>query len=147
MLELLRHYDIPTAGRRVVVLGRSDIVGRPLAIMLGYKGMDATVTLCHSRSEDTDSILREADIVVAAIGRPEWVRADMIKEGAVVIDVGMHRVEDPTRKNGTRLCGDVEQKGVGAKASALTPVPGGVGPMTITMLLKNTLKAAHLQNG
>lgn len=145
VLELLRHHDIPIAGRRVVVLGRSNIVGRPLAIMLGHKGLDATVTLCHSRTEDTDSILRKADIVVAAIGQPEWVRADMIKEGAVVIDVGIHRVPDPTRKSGTRLCGDVEQTGVGAKASALTPVPGGVGPMTITMLLKNTLKAAQLQ--
>ena len=147
ILELLRHYGIPVMGRHVVVLGRSNIVGRPIAMMLGHKGLDATVTLCHSRTGDGAAIAREADIVIAAIGQPEWVRADMIKEGAVVVDVGMHRVEDATRKSGFRLCGDVEQAGVGAKASALTPVPGGVGPMTITMLLKNTLLAARLQSG
>lgn len=147
IMELLSYYDVPTVGRHVVVLGRSNIVGRPIAMMLGQKGLDATVTLCHSRTEDAISIAREADIVIAAIGRPEWVRAEMIKDGAVVVDVGIHRVDDPTRKSGSRMCGDVEQAGVAKKASALTPVPGGVGPMTITMLLKNTILAAQLQNG
>lgn len=147
IVEILRHNEIPISGRHVVVLGRSNIVGRPIAIMLGHKGMDATVTICHSRTEDAPSITREADILIAAIGQPEWVHADMIKDGAVVVDVGIHRVEDASRKSGSRLCGDVEQSSVGAKASAITPVPGGVGPMTITMLLKNTLKAALLQMG
>ena len=145
IVEILQHYSISITGRHVVVLGRSNIVGRPIAMMLGHKGLDATVTICHSRTENTASITREADILIAAIGQPEWVHADMIREGAVVVDVGIHRVDDASRKSGSRLCGDVEQVSVGKRASAITPVPGGVGPMTITMLLKNTLKAAHLQ--
>ena len=145
IVEILQHYSISITGRHVVVLGRSNIVGRPIAMMLGHKGLDATVTICHSRTEDAASITREADILIAAIGQPEWVHADMIREGAVVVDVGIHRVDDASRKSGSRLCGDVEQVSVGKRASAITPVPGGVGPMTITMLLKNTLKAAHLQ--
>ena len=147
ILELLRHYEIPVAGRHVVVLGRSNIVGRPIAVMLGHKGHDATVTLCHSRTENTAPIVREADILIAAMGQPEWVQPDMIKDGAVVIDVGVHRLEDATRKSGFRICGDVAQTGMEARASAITPVPGGVGPMTIAMLLKNTVHAARLQQG
>ncbi len=145
ILELLRRYEIPVAGRHVVVLGRSNIVGRPVAVMLGQKGVDATVSLCHSRSKDARSLTQRADILIAAIGRPEWVKADMVKEGAVVIDVGIHQVPDPSRKRGYRICGDVDTEGLEGRASALTPVPGGVGPMTITMLLRNTIMAARLQ--
>ncbi|MCH7479554.1 MAG: bifunctional methylenetetrahydrofolate dehydrogenase/methenyltetrahydrofolate cyclohydrolase FolD [SAR324 cluster bacterium] len=145
ILELLRRNEISVAGRHVVVLGRSNIVGRPLSILLSQKGVDATVTLCHSRTARLAEIAREADILVAAIGRPEWVGADMVKEGAVVVDVGVHRVEDSSKERGYRICGDVNQAEVAGRVSAMTPVPGGVGPMTVAMLVSNTLKAAFLQ--
>ena len=143
--ELLLRSGCDPAGKHVVVLGRSNIVGKPIAALLMQKaaGANATVTVCHSRTNKLTSILREADILVAAIGVPEFVKARMVKEGVVVIDVGMNRIPDATKKSGTRLCGDVDFAGVSKKAKAITPVPGGVGPMTITMLMKNTLTAAR----
>jgi len=136
-------------GKRVVVCGRSEIVGKPLAILLMQKreGANATVTICHTGTTDLPSIARTADILVAAMGRPNAITADMVKEGAVVIDVGVNRVDDPSRKAGYRLVGDVDFERVKEKAAAITPVPGGVGPMTIAMLLFNTLKAARLAAG
>ena len=143
VMELLERYDLSPAGKRAVVLGRSNIVGKPLSVMLGAqdKYANATVTVCHSRSATLKEECREADIVIAAIGRPEFVTADMVKEGAVVIDVGTTRVPDATRKSGFRLCGDVKFDEVAPKCSYITPVPGGVGPMTICSLMKNTLAA------
>lgn len=136
-------------GKRVAILGRSDIVGKPLAVLLMQKaaGANATVTVCHTGTPDAGSITRQADIVVAAIGRPRALTADMVADGAVVIDVGINRVEDATRKSGYRLVGDVDYDAVAEKASAISPVPGGVGPMTIAMLLTNTLRAARLAAG
>ncbi len=144
ILHILKRSGIPTEGAHVVVIGRSNIVGRPLANLLTRKDDmgNATVTVCHTRTKDVASFTRQADIVVAAVGRPSTVTADMIKEGAVVIDVGVNRVEDSSRERGYRLVGDVEFDAVKEKASAITPVPGGVGPMTITMLLHNTLESA-----
>ena len=142
---LLRNgYD--PAGKHVVVCGRSEIVGKPISILLMQKqpGANATVTVCHSRTQDIGAVTRQADILIAAIGQPRFVTADMIKEGAVVIDVGVNRIEAPQRKSGFRLVGDVDFDAVSQKAAAITPVPGGVGPMTIAMLLSNTLKAAQL---
>ena len=132
-------------GKHVVVLGRSNIVGKPLAALLMQKapGANATVTVCHTATRNTAELTRQADIIVAAIGRPRALTADMTPEGAVVIDVGINRVEDATRKAGYRLVGDVDYDAVAEKASAITPVPGGVGPMTIAMLLTNTLRAAE----
>ena len=144
IVEMLRHYDIATSGAHVVILGRSNIVGRPLALMLGHKGLDATVTVCHSRTPDLAAQAARADILVAAIGRPEWVGPEMVKEGAVVIDVGINRVDDPSRPRGYRLCGDVDYQAVAPRARAITPVPGGVGPLTVTMLMQNTLTAAGI---
>ncbi len=141
IVELIKRYDIPTEGRHAVIIGRSNIVGRPLATMLAQKGIDATVTLCHSRTRNLAEITRRADILVAAIGRPEFVTADMVAEGATVIDVGTTRVPDASRKSGFRLCGDVDFETVAPKCSFITPVPGGVGPMTIAMLMVNTLDA------
>ena len=131
-------------GKHVVILGRSNIVGKPLAALLMQKapGANATVTVCHTGTKDMPALTRQADIVVAAIGRPRALTADMVREGAVVIDVGINRVDDATRKAGYRLVGDVDYEAVAEKASAITPVPGGVGPMTIAMLLANTLRAA-----
>ena len=145
---LMRTGNDPS-GKRVVVVGRSNIVGKPLAALLMQKvsGANATVTVCHTGTPDIGAHTREADIVVAAVGRPGTITADMVKEGAVVIDVGMNRVEDATRKSGYRLVGDVDFEAVAEKASAITPVPGGVGPMTIAMLLTNTLRAAKLAAG
>ena len=145
IVELLRRYDITTAGKRVVVVGRSNIVGKPLAAMLMQKGpqADATVTVCHSATPDLASITRQADILVAALGRPAFVTADMVADGAVVIDVGTTRVPDASRKSGFRLSGDVDYEAVAPKCSATTPVPGGVGPMTIVSLMLNTLQAAE----
>lgn len=144
ILELLERGAIEISGKRVVILGRSNIVGRPLSLLLSHKGRDATVTLCHSRTPHLPSISRQADILVAATGIAEWVTADMVRDGAVVIDVGMNRVRDASRKSGYRLCGDVHFESVAPKTLAITPVPGGVGPMTIAMLLRNTVQAARL---
>lgn len=143
IVELLRRYELPTAGKHCVVIGRSNIVGTPVSILLAknLEPGNCTVTLCHSRTKDLASITKTADIVVAALGRPEFVTADMVKPGAVVIDVGTTRVEDANRKTGWALKGDVKFDEVAPLASYITPVPGGVGPMTIAMLLLNTLKA------
>lgn len=143
IMEILRRSEIETEGKHAVVIGRSNIVGRPVSSLLLQRGIDATVTTCHSRTRDLPHIARQADILIAAIGRAEFVTADMVKDGAVVIDVGINRVEDSTRKRGYRLVGDVAFESVRKHTSAITPVPGGVGPMTIAMLLKNTLAAAR----
>ena len=144
ILTLLRHYNIPTRGKKCVVLGRSNIVGKPMAQLMMQKNYgDATVTVCHSHSENLKDECREADIIIAAIGRPDFVTADMVKTGAVVIDVGTTRVPDATKKKGFRLNGDVKFDEVAPKCSFITPVPGGVGPMTICSLMKNTLAAAQ----
>jgi methylenetetrahydrofolate dehydrogenase (NADP+)/methenyltetrahydrofolate cyclohydrolase len=144
ILEILDRHHIETSGKEVVVLGRSNIVGKPMSILLSRKGQpgNATVTMCHSRTRDLAEHTRRADILVAAIGIPEMVTADMVKEGAVIIDVGINRVEDASRKRGYRLVGDVDYAGLEGKVSAMTPVPGGVGPMTVVSLLMNTLKAS-----
>jgi methylenetetrahydrofolate dehydrogenase (NADP+)/methenyltetrahydrofolate cyclohydrolase len=143
--RLLMAAGIPTAGARVVVLGRSMIVGKPMALLLMAKGPggDATVTLAHSRTRDLASVTREADVIIAAIGRPNFVTAEHVKEGAVVIDVGINRVEDATSANGYKLVGDVDFAQVAPRCRAITPVPGGVGPMTIAMLMANTIKSAR----
>lgn len=143
MLTLLRHYSIPTSGKKCVILGRSNIVGKPMAqLMMQKQYGDSTVTVCHSHSKTLKEECLEADIIIAAIGRPEFLTADMVKEGAVVIDVGTTRVPDASRKSGFRLCGDVKFDEVAPKCSYITPVPGGVGPMTICSLMKNTLAAS-----
>lgn len=141
IVELLRRYGIPTRGKHCVIIGRSNIVGKPLSLMMMQKGIDATVTVCHSATEGLSEITRTADILVAALGRPGFVTADMVKPGATVIDVGTTRVPDPTRKTGFRLSGDVDFDNVAPKCEYITPVPGGVGPMTIAMLMLNTLQA------
>lgn len=146
-MKLLEVSGIPTAGAEAVVIGRSMIVGKPMALLLVSKVANATVTIAHSRSKDLPALCRRADILVAAVGRPEMVKADWVKEGAVVIDVGINRVEDATRKSGYRLAGDVAYEDVAPRCSAITPVPGGVGPMTIAMLMKNTLQAARQIGG
>ncbi|MBK7410729.1 MAG: bifunctional methylenetetrahydrofolate dehydrogenase/methenyltetrahydrofolate cyclohydrolase FolD [Saprospirales bacterium] len=144
ILQMLERYEIPTSGKHCVVLGRSNIVGTPISILLSRKAKvgDCTVTLTHSRTKDLPAEVRRADILVAAIGIPEFVKGDWVKEGVVVIDVGINRVDDPTAKNGYRLVGDVDFEEVAPKSSFITPVPGGVGLMTVTSLLLNTLKAA-----
>ena len=143
IITLLQRYNIPTSGKKCVVLGRSNIVGKPMAqLMMQKQYGDSTVTVCHSRSATLKDECREADIIIAAIGRPDFVTADMVKEGAVVIDVGTTRVADPAAKNGYRLNGDVKFDEVAPKCEYITPVPGGVGPMTICSLMKNTLAAA-----
>ena len=142
ILTLLQRYNIETSGKKCVVLGRSNIVGKPMAqLMMQKQYGDSTVTVCHSHSKTLKEECREADIIIAAIGRPDFVTADMVKEGAVVIDVGTTRVPDATRKSGLRLYGDVKFDEVSPKCSFITPVPGGVGPMTICSLMKNTLAA------
>ena len=138
---LLQRYGIETAGKHCVVIGRSNIVGTPVANLLSRKGVDCTVTMCHSRTRNLAEIARQADILVVAIGKPEFVTADMVKEGAVVVDVGIHRVADASKKNGYRVIGDVKHDEVDRKCSWVTPVPGGVGPLTIVSLLQNTMKA------
>lgn len=145
IVELLRRYEIPTRGKHVVIVGRSNIVGKPLAAILMQKGNpgDATVTVCHSATENLPSITRQADILVAAVGRPGFITDDMVKDGATVIDVGTTRVPDSSRKSGFRLSGDVDYENVAPKCSFITPVPGGVGPMTVVSLMINTLKAAE----
>ena len=142
IMQLLKRYNIETAGKKCVVLGRSNIVGKPMAqLMMQKQYGDATVTVCHSHSKDLKKECRGADIIVAAIGRPDFVTADMVKDGAVIIDVGTTRVPDATRKSGFRLNGDVKFDEVAPMCSFITPVPGGVGPMTICSLMKNTLAA------
>jgi methylenetetrahydrofolate dehydrogenase (NADP+)/methenyltetrahydrofolate cyclohydrolase len=144
VMELLREYRVNTVGAECVVIGRSNIVGKPMMALLVQPGVDATVTVCHSRSRNMADHTRRADIVIAAVGRPGIVTGDMLKPGAVVIDVGINRVADPSAKNGYRLAGDVDFSSARDVASLITPVPGGVGPMTIAMLLNNTLRAAQL---
>ena len=141
ILELLTQYEIPTDGKHVVVIGRSDIVGRPISILLSQKPWNATVTLTHSRTQNLAQLTQEADIIVAALGIPNFLKAEMVKEGAVIVDVGITRVADASAKKGFRIVGDVDFEQVKEKASYITPVPGGVGPMTIAMLMKNTLNA------
>ena len=141
ILELLSQYKIPTDGKHVVVIGRSDIVGRPISILLSQKPWNATVTLTHSRTQNLSKLTQEADIIIAALGIPNFLKAEMVKEGAVIIDVGITRVADASAKKGFRIVGDVDFEQVKHKASYITPVPGGVGPMTIAMLMKNTLNA------
>jgi methylenetetrahydrofolate dehydrogenase (NADP+)/methenyltetrahydrofolate cyclohydrolase len=148
ILELLRYYQVPLAGRHVVVLGRSNIVGRPLATLLSSRGVDATVTLGHSRSgPELRELSRQADVLAAAIGRPHAVDAGWVKPGAVVVDVGIHRIADPGAPRGSRITGDVDADSVTRVASALTPVPGGVGPMTVAMVVVNSVIAAERQAG
>lgn len=142
IMELLRRYEIPTAGKNCVVVGRSNIVGKPVATLMMQKGTDATVTVCHSRTQDIKDICSRADIIIAAMGKPGFITADMVKEGAVVIDVGTTRVPSSETKSGFRLKGDVDFENVAPKCSFITPVPGGVGPMTICSLMRNTLQAA-----
>lgn len=144
IVTMLERYSIEMAGKHAVVVGRSNIVGTPMAILLSRKGKvgDCTVTITHSRTRNLPEIVRQADIIVAAIGRANFVTADMVKEGAVVIDVGINRVDDPSAKRGFRLVGDVDYENVAPKCSFITPVPGGVGPMTVMSLLMNTLKAS-----
>lgn len=143
IIELLKRYNIETKGKHVVVVGRSNIVGKPVANLLVQKaeGANAVVTVCHSAAKDLAYFTKQADILIAAMGRPEVIKSDMVKEGVVVIDVGTNRVDDPSRKKGYRITGDVDFEEVSQKASYITPVPGGVGPMTIAMLLSNTYKA------
>ena len=141
ILELLTQYKIPTDGKHVVVIGRSDIVGRPISILLSQKPWNATVTLTHSRTQNLSKLTQEADIIIAALGIPNFLKAEMVKEGAVIVDVGITRVADASAKKGFRIVGDVDFEQVQHKASYITPVPGGVGPMTIAMLMKNTLNA------
>ena len=143
IVELLLRSEIPTQGQHTVIIGRSNLVGKPLANLMLKKGLDATVTVCHSRTRNLKQLCQSADILVAAIGRACFVTDDMIKPGATVIDVGINRVDDPSRQRGYRLVGDVDFQAVRHVAGRITPVPGGVGPMTIAMLLKNTLLAAQ----
>lgn len=148
ILELLERYNVETSGRHVVVMGRSHIVGRPMSILMSQKRKagNATVTVVHSRTKNLAEFTREADIIVAAIGISEFLKGDMVKDGVVIIDVGITRVPDDTKKRGYRLAGDVDFESVSKKASFITPVPGGVGPMTIAMLLKNTLLAREMRS-
>ena len=147
IMELLLRSKVDLGGKHVVVLGRSLIVGKPAALLALQKkaGANATVTICHSRTTDLPSITRQADVLIAAIGRPEFVKASMVKPGVVVIDVGINRVPDASKKSGYRLVGDVDFPGVSPLASKITPVPGGVGPMTVAMLMRNTVKAYRLR--
>jgi len=147
IVELLKRSGVPTKGAHAVVVGRSNIVGKPLANLLIRKSINATVTICHTGTKDLGSHVREADILVACAGVPGLVSVDMIKPGACVIDVGVNRVPDPTKKKGYRLCGDVDFQGASQVAGWITPVPGGVGPMTITMLLSNTIDATSRISG
>lgn len=145
ILELLERYKIPTSGKHVVVIGRSHIVGRPMSILMSQKRLagNATVTVAHSRTQNLASLTKSADIIVAALGIPEFLKADMVKDNVVIIDVGITRVPDQAKERGYRIAGDVDFESVSKKASHITPVPGGVGPMTIAMLLKNTLQACQ----
>ena len=143
VLILLERAGVQTNGARAAVIGRSNIVGKPMALLLSRKEYNATVTLCHTGTKDLPSILKECDIIIAAAGHPNTVTADMVKEGAAVIDVGVNRIPDASKKSGFRLVGDVDYEAIKEKASVITPVPGGVGPMTIALLMQNTLEAAE----
>lgn len=143
VLILLERAGVQTNGARAAVIGRSNIVGKPMALLLSRKEYNATVTLCHTGTKDLSSILKECDIIIAAAGHPNTVTADMVKEGAAVIDVGVNRIPDASKKSGFRLVGDVDFEAIKEKASVITPVPGGVGPMTIALLMQNTLEAAE----
>ena len=147
VLVLLQTMGIPTAGKHAVIVGRSNIVGKPLSVLLTRREYNATVTLCHTGTKDLASFTRQADILIAAAGSPGMVKAHMVKEGAVVIDVGVNRIPDSTKKSGFRLCGDVDFEAVKEVASYITPVPRGVGPMTIAMLMMNTVEAARASLG
>jgi methylenetetrahydrofolate dehydrogenase (NADP+)/methenyltetrahydrofolate cyclohydrolase len=148
VMDLISRYNIPTAGKSCVVVGRSNNVGKPMGMLLSLKAYpgDATVTLCHSRTIDLPGVIRKADIIIAALGKAEFITGDMVKEGAVVIDVGITRVPDPTKKTGFKLKGDVDFEKVAPRCSYITPVPGGVGPMTIAALLKNTFRACAIKH-
>ncbi|PTM10618.1 MAG: bifunctional 5,10-methylene-tetrahydrofolate dehydrogenase/5,10-methylene-tetrahydrofolate cyclohydrolase [Bacteroidetes bacterium] len=148
ILELFDRYGVETSGKHTVVIGRSHIVGRPMSILMGRKGFpgNSTVTLTHSRTKNIEDITKQADIIITALGKPEFLKADMVKEGVVVVDVGITRVPDASKPRGYRITGDVDFENVSKKASFITPVPGGVGPMTIAMLLKNTLLAKERRN-
>lgn len=148
IMLLLEYYKIETRGRHAVVLGRSNIVGRPISILLSRNADpgNCTVTICHSHTKNIKDICRQADILIAALGKPGFVKEDMVKEGVVIIDVGITRISDPTRKSGYRLSGDVDFEKVAPKCSFITPVPGGVGPMTIAALLKNTFRSCAMKN-
>ena len=143
IVELIKHSEIQTEGKHVVVLGRSQIVGKPAALLMVQKGLpgNATVTICHSRTQNLEAITKQADLIIAAIGRPNFVSAAMVKEGASIIDVGINRIPDTSKKSGFRLVGDVDFEAVSQKCDHITPVPGGVGPMTVAMLMQNTLNA------
>jgi len=143
IIELIKRYKIETAGKNCVVIGRSNIVGRPVSILLSQKGIDSTVCVVHSRTNDIQKIIRKADIIIAAIGVPSFVKAEMVKEGAVVIDVGTTRIPSSETKSGWKLAGDVDFENVAPRCSFITPVPGGVGPMTRVSLLRNTLLAVR----
>lgn len=145
-MRLIEAAGVETNGAEVVVVGRSMIVGKPMALLLMARGADATVTVAHSRTKNLAEVCRRADVLVAAVGRPEMITAEFVKDGATVIDVGINRVEDSSKAKGYRLCGDVAFDEVAAKCGQITPVPGGVGPMTIAMLIKNTIKAARLKS-
>ena len=149
ILLMLQHYNIDLTGKHCVVIGRSNIVGTPMSVLLSRNGNpgNATVTICHSKTRNLKELTLQADVIVAAIGRPRYVTADMVKEGAIIIDVGINRIEDATRKSGSRLVGDVDFDNVAPKCSYITPVPKGVGPMTICGLMKNTLLAASNKKG
>ncbi|MDG2399806.1 MAG: bifunctional methylenetetrahydrofolate dehydrogenase/methenyltetrahydrofolate cyclohydrolase FolD [Akkermansiaceae bacterium] len=142
-MRLIKASGVETSGAEAVVVGRSMIVGKPMALLLMARGSDATVTVAHSRTKDLAEVCQRADIIVAAVGIPEFIKRDFVKKGATIIDVGINRVDDSAAKRGYRLCGDVDYKDVLEKVGAITPVPGGVGPMTIAMLMKNTIKAAR----
>ena len=148
IMLLLEHYKIETAGKHAVVVGRSNIVGRPISILLSGNSNpgNCTVTICHSQTKNIKETCQSADIIIAALGRPNFITADMVKEGAVIIDVGITRVADASKKSGYRICGDVDFENVSSKCSFITPVPGGVGPMTIAALMKNTFKACALKH-
>ncbi len=149
IIEMLRHYKVETSGRHCVVVGRSQIVGLPVSILLGRKSYpgDCTVTLAHSRTKNIAEVIRQADIIIAAIGLAHFIKEDMVKQGAVIIDVGTNSIPDSTKKSGYRLTGDVDFDHVAPKCAAISPVPGGVGPMTIASLLQNTMQAAKMRRG
>jgi methylenetetrahydrofolate dehydrogenase (NADP+)/methenyltetrahydrofolate cyclohydrolase len=148
IMLLLQHYKIDTKGKHAIVIGRSNIVGRPMSILLSGNSNpgNCTVTICHSHTKNLQEICLQGDIIVAALGRPEFVKADMVKDGAIIIDVGITRAEDKTRKSGFKLKGDVDFEAVAPKCSWITPVPGGVGPMTIAALMKNTFLSCAMKN-